>query len=163
MFFSPTQATANYVVSKPTLYKDMSDGTLSYKIDGKKRRRLNAAELDRLYEPRPTAETGKASGNGKDGATTRKLNVSSLGEEERIELAVLREQVTILKAERERERQQLNDQITILRDSLEQSQDSQKGLTLMISDQSETMEKLRNERGQAVAKRGLLSRLFGTA
>jgi hypothetical protein len=45
MFISPTNAVKMYNVSKPTLYKDMSDGTLSFDKDDRGRRKLNVAEL----------------------------------------------------------------------------------------------------------------------
>src|SRR5688500_9639645 len=53
MFISPAEALRRYAVSKPTLYSDMKDGKLSYTIDDRARRKINVAELDRLYEKLP--------------------------------------------------------------------------------------------------------------
>ena len=52
MFISPAEALRRYAVSKPTLYSDMGDGKLSYSLDDRGKRRINVAELDRLYEKR---------------------------------------------------------------------------------------------------------------
>lgn len=50
MFFTPTEAINQYKVSKPTLYKDMKDGTLSFKLDDRGKRKINVAELERIYK-----------------------------------------------------------------------------------------------------------------
>lgn len=53
MFLSPTDASRIYEVSKVALYKDMGDGIISYETDAKgKRRKINVAELDRVYDKR---------------------------------------------------------------------------------------------------------------
>lgn len=58
MFISPTKAIKLYKVSKPTLYSDMKSGKLSYEINDRKKRGINVAELDRLYEKRKVEEGG---------------------------------------------------------------------------------------------------------
>lgn len=56
MFVSPTKAVKIYNVSKPTLYSDMKTGKLSYKVNERNKRKINIAELDRVYEKRKTEE-----------------------------------------------------------------------------------------------------------
>lgn len=52
MHISPTEAIKLYDVSKPTLYSDMKEGKLSFKIDDRKKRKIDIAELERLYKLR---------------------------------------------------------------------------------------------------------------
>jgi hypothetical protein len=52
MNISPAEAVRRYNVSKPTLYADMKEGKLSFSVDEKKRRRINVAEMERLYDTR---------------------------------------------------------------------------------------------------------------
>jgi DNA repair exonuclease SbcCD ATPase subunit len=52
MFITPAEAIRRYNVSKPTLYSDMTEGKLSFKFDDRKKRKIDVAELDRLYEKR---------------------------------------------------------------------------------------------------------------
>ena len=52
MNISPAEAIRRYNVSKPTLYSDMKDGKLSFTLDDRKRRKINIAELDRIYDKR---------------------------------------------------------------------------------------------------------------
>lgn len=161
MFISPTEAVNKYAVSKPTIYKDMNDGTLSFKIDEKKRRRIDVSELDRLYELRPGAVFEDTSNTVKGNVQAPYSNVSTsnLPDSERIELAVLRERVATLESEREREREQLSGQIETLKSSLEQALESQRSLTHTITDQTQTIDQLRDI--QIKRKPGFLARLFG--
>ncbi len=153
MYYSPTQAIKHYVVSKPTLYKDMSDGNLSFKIDDKKRRKINVAELGRLYEPRETRASEASSGNVKQGSQKTENSVNGLTMDERTELAVLRAKVESLSEERVRERKQLEEQIEMLRENLTVAMDSQKNLTLMIENQNRVMDQLREENAPGNKKR----------
>jgi predicted site-specific integrase-resolvase len=77
MFISPTNAVKMYNVSKPTLYKDMSDGTLSFDKDDRGRRKLNVAELDRLYDKREDAKTDLTSANVNSGQSLTESNVNN--------------------------------------------------------------------------------------
>lgn len=56
MAISPTEALRMFNVSKPTLYKDMAEGNISYSLDRKGRRRLDPAELERAYDLRAKKE-----------------------------------------------------------------------------------------------------------
>lgn len=108
MFISPTDAVKMYDVSKPTLYKDMSDGTISFTKDDRDRRKINVAELDRLYAKRPDAMEGLASTSGKtwDGLTEPNVNNQHL--------------VQQVKAIREQIEQSRNREIELLEEQIEQ-------------------------------------------
>ena len=75
MFISPTNAVKMYDVSKPTLYKDMSEGKLSFTKDDRDRRKINVAELDRLYEKREDTPADLTSANVKNGEAFTEPNV----------------------------------------------------------------------------------------
>ncbi len=52
MYISPAEAIRTYDVSKPTLYKDMNNGTVSFERDNRNRRKLVQSELERVYKKR---------------------------------------------------------------------------------------------------------------
>jgi len=78
MFVSPTKAIKMYEVSKPTLYKDMKDGKLSYEINDRKKRKINVAELERIYEKRDTEEGASTSETVKQKSSLTETNASSV-------------------------------------------------------------------------------------
>lgn len=76
MYVSPTEAIRMYDVSKPTLYKDMSDGKLSFEKDERGRRKLNVAELDRIYSKRAEEGTPLTSNNVQSSRSFTDANVN---------------------------------------------------------------------------------------
>ena len=116
MFISPTDAVKMYDVSKPTLYKDMSDGKLSFTKDDRDRRKINVAELDRLYQKRLDTAEGLTSinGNKKDGLTEPNVNHQHLSQQ--------------VKAIREQIEQSKNREIELLEDQIEQLKDQNENL-----------------------------------
>lgn len=52
MLVSPAKALEMYQVSKPTLYADMKSGKISFTKDDRGKRKLEIAELDRVYVQR---------------------------------------------------------------------------------------------------------------
>lgn len=85
MNVSPTKAIKMYNVSKPTLYSDMKTGKLSYDITDRKKRKINVAELDRIYDKRDTEEGASTSENVKTKANLTETNVSSVKLREQLE------------------------------------------------------------------------------
>lgn len=57
---SVTEAIKIVSVSKTTLYSDMEKGVVSYDLDVKGRKRVDIAELQRVYGPLNTTETENA-------------------------------------------------------------------------------------------------------
>ena len=114
MFISPTDAVKMYDVSKPTLYKDMSDGTISFTKDDRDRRKINVAELDRLYAKRPDAAEGLTSTNGKawGGLTEPNVNNQHLAQQ----VKTIREQI---EQSRNREIELLEEQIEQFKNQIE--------------------------------------------
>jgi hypothetical protein len=92
MYISPSEALRIYDVSRPTLYKDMSEGNLSFDYDDRKRRRINVAELDRVYKKRPSGDQAQTSQDVQPGHGYTELNVKQPSHE----VERLRQQVEFL-------------------------------------------------------------------
>lgn len=57
MDVSPAKALRLFKVSKPTIYADMKSGKLSFSKNAKGKRKINIAELERVYPKRENSET----------------------------------------------------------------------------------------------------------
>ena len=114
MLVSPTKAIAMYNVSKPTLYSDMKTGKLSFKINDRKKRKLDIAELERLYEKRRTIEerTETKTVKEKPHLTESNVSVSALEKE-------LQEARENLANSQKRETELLKEQIEQLQNQVE--------------------------------------------
>ena len=72
---SVTEALKLIPVSKTTLYADMEKGIVSYDLDIKGRRRVDIAELQRVYGPLNTPETENANEhNGRHDLTSQETS-----------------------------------------------------------------------------------------
>ena len=111
MYISPTDAVKMYDVSKPTLYKDMNDGKLSFSKDERDRRKLNVAELDRLYEKRS---------DGQEALTSNNVNSQQGLTEPKVKNARLEQQV---KSIRDQIEQSKNREIELLEQQIDQFKD----------------------------------------
>lgn len=114
MYISPTDAVKMYDVSKPTLYKDMNDGKLSFNKDDRDRRKLNVAELDRLYEKRADAEATLTSNNVNPGQGLTEPNVNHARVEQQVKF--MRDQI---EQSKNREIELLEQQIDQFKDQIE--------------------------------------------
>ncbi len=139
MFISPTDAVKMYDVSKPTLYKDMSDGTISFTKDDRDRRKINVAELDRLYAKRQDAPEGLTSTNGNqwDGLTEPNVNNQHLAQQakairEQIEQSRNRE-IELLEAQIE----QFKNQIENLHRHLDETREEHRVYVRLLEDKRE--------------------------
>lgn len=109
--YTPTQAVKHVKgLSKPTLYRMMENGEISY--EGQSRKRLiDASELIRVFSDRFSPETrenqNETSFNVKVFPDDTSDNVSLL----RYKISVLEEKLEQTSQEREREQQNLNQQI----------------------------------------------------
>lgn len=97
MFISPTEAVKIYDVSKPTLYADMNGGTISYEVEkrrsGGKKRKINVAELDRVYKKREDKEENLTSKNVQSGKANTEIN----GFDGSAEVRLLNQKIEFLK------------------------------------------------------------------
>ena len=114
MLVSPTEAVKIYKISKPTLYNDMKSGKLSYELNGRKKRKVNVAELDRLYDKRKDTGEELTSKTVKAKQNLTNSNGSNLHLER--EINSIREQV---ETGHKREVELLNNQIEQLRNQVE--------------------------------------------
>ena len=72
---SVTEALKLISVSKTTLYADMKNGIVSYTLDTKGRKRIDIAELQRVYGPFdiPTSDNADHEQNGKQDLTHQEI------------------------------------------------------------------------------------------
>lgn len=114
MFLTPTKAVKLFKVSKPTLYNDMKSGKLSFELDGRKKCKINVAELDRLYDKRDDTEEGLTSKTVNKKQNLTNLDVSHTKIER--EIKSIREQI---ESGHKREVELLNNQIEQLQSQVE--------------------------------------------
>ena len=114
MNITPTKAVKLFKVSKPTLYNDMKSGKLSFELDGRKKRKINVAELDRLDDKREKTDENLTSKSVKseNSFTGSNVNESSL----KREIENIREQI---QSSHKREIELMNNQIEQLQSQLE--------------------------------------------
>ena len=129
MNISPAEAIRRYNVSKPTLYSDMKDGKLSFTIDDRKKRKINIAELDRIYEKREEEGTLTEKKSVKPTANNTQSNVKSTTEYSmgRLELEVeyLKRELTNRQEETER-----------WKEAFDKAQSTADKITALLEDQS---------------------------
>ncbi|MEO1263599.1 MAG: hypothetical protein AAFZ15_32605 [Bacteroidota bacterium] len=131
MKLSITKAAELAGVSRTTLYNDINSGKLSYDIQGKKRKVIDVAELERVYG---TLEQPENTESSKTVNPEQKLTTyTSMSSE--TELEVLKEKLSTLENERKREREKLVDEIEHLRNRLEKTDNERTRLTAVLTDQ----------------------------
>jgi excisionase family DNA binding protein len=115
-------------ISKPSVSKAIKEGRLSAERQGDGSYRIQPAELFRVYPPQPARN--RLTNGTFDGRETPPFNPLITEEVVR-----LRERVTLLETERERERQALTDQIADLRRRLDLEGEERRKLTAILTDQ----------------------------
>lgn len=135
MLITPTKAVKLFKVSKPTLYNDMKSGKLSFELDGRRKRKINVAELERLYDGRKDIEEGLTSSSVKPKRNFTTSNENNLNIERQIE--TLHEQI---QTNHKREVELLNNQIEQLQnqvDSLNKNLNKALDVTALLEDKRE--------------------------
>lgn len=134
MDVSITDASELADVSRTTIYNDIESGKLSVVKDGK-RRRINIAELERVYGSLKTL--GEKKTEASISVKREQLTSTRLADQSQLmELAVLRERMSHYEQERVREREQYKETIDNLQSSLEKAQDTQSKMTLLLEHQT---------------------------
>jgi hypothetical protein len=128
MYISPAEAVRLYDISKPTLYKDMMDGKLSYKEDERKKRRINVAELDRVYEKRRSEDQTQTSQNVKPTDDNTVFNVNQTSPQ----LERLQQEVEFLR----RELQARSEDTERWREAFDKAQATADKITALLEDKS---------------------------
>jgi predicted nucleic acid-binding Zn-ribbon protein len=126
MYISPAEAIRRYDVSKPTLYADMRDGKLSYQENERNKRRINVAELDRVYEKRPSGD--QTSRNVQSAHDFTESNVKQPSRE----LEHLQQEVEFLK----REIRARSEDIERWREAFDKAQATADKITALLEDKS---------------------------
>lgn len=127
MNISPAEAIRRYDVSKPTLYSDMKDGKLSFTMDDRKRRKINIAELDRLYEKRAGGNDNTSDDNVKNGSDNTESNVKDTS----YEVGRLEKEVEYLK----REVQNRQQETERWQEAFDKAQSTADKITALLEDQ----------------------------
>lgn len=139
MFISPTEAVKMYDVRKPTLYKDMSDGKLSFTKDDRNRSKLNVAELDRLYEKRKgdSADFTFKSVKNESDLTKADVNDPQIGRQ----LKAIKEQIERAKDREiellEQQIEQFKDQVENLNRNLDETREEHRIYVRLLEDKRE--------------------------
>jgi DNA repair exonuclease SbcCD ATPase subunit len=123
----------------PPLYKDMSDGKLSFTKDDRDRRKINVAELDRLYDKREESHTGFTSANGKNGEAFTEPNVKHQQLSQQVK--AIRDQIEQSKNREiellERQIDQFKDQIENLHRHLDETREEHRIYVRLLEDKRE--------------------------
>jgi hypothetical protein len=125
MHISPTEAVKTYNVSKPTLYEDMKNGRISYQKNERNKRRINVAELDRVYDKRVG---GSVSTNVKVRNDKTELNDSKSSDAADVEIRYLKEL-------NKQQKEQFEAQVQSLQIALDKAQEGQNSVTRILEDQ----------------------------
>ena len=124
---SPAEAVRQFDVSKPTLYSDMNEGKLSFNFDDRKKRKLDIAELQRLYDVRKPAEEQKTFKNVKKGSHLTETNEAT-----DYEVEILKKEIDFLKKEIEFRREEADK----WQNAFEKAQETAQKVTLMLEDKT---------------------------
>lgn len=161
MWLSPTKAVKMYNVSKPTLYADMKDGSLSYEMTDRKKRKINVAELDRLYDKRDTEEGASNTKTVKGNSTLTETNVSKRQLEQKLEEAHAKiaesqeREITALKNQIENQKEQieqLNKNLNKALDVTALLEDKREGQGAKEVERDTKLEMLENQISRLTAK-----------
>ena len=131
---SPAEAVRQFNVSKPTLYKDMEDGKLSYKLDDRGKRKIDIAELQRLYELRSTQTEKKASNNVKPDPEITKVDVK---QDMVPKSELLEKEVEMLKSQLSSK----EDEIEHWKEAHDKAQTTAQKITLLLEDHTNKQDK----------------------
>jgi excisionase family DNA binding protein len=143
MHYTLGEAAKRTGLSKPTIQRAIKSGKLSALRNDDGSYSIDPAEVERVYGPLPV--TGNSDSNETQNVTAVSSNETGGLESE---VQHLRERLSSLGYERDRERQQLTDQIEDLRRRLDTEAEERRKLTATLTDQRERRE-------------GLFVRLFG--
>lgn len=138
-------------ITRATLYRHIEKKGISVDKDEEGNPKIDVSELIRIYGHRVKTDVPETGLNGLDtvGTIQSDQDYTQKGAPKRsmdlaVEVEVLKERVKSLESakdnsaeERKREREQLLEQIEMLRSSLSESEQQQKRLTLLITDQRE--------------------------
>jgi excisionase family DNA binding protein len=113
--------------SKPTIQRAIKNGKISAIRNEDGSYEIDPAELHRVFEP--------LRGAGNDTGDMKQSVPAGDTPQLQAEITVLRERLTSLEFERERERNQLSDQIADLRRRLDAEGEERRKLTALLTDQ----------------------------
>lgn len=126
-------------VAKSTISDACKTGKISFTKNEHGAYQIDAAELHRVYPPKPSAN-GSENVRSNDAQPHSEHPESSVGSEAlRLEVEMLREQLAAVGVERERERSQFSDQIEDLRRRLDGEGEERRRLTAILTDQRPKM------------------------
>jgi chromosome segregation ATPase len=131
MKVSITKAAELSGVSRTTLYTDMNSGKLTYHSEGKNKKTIDIAELERVYGQLNTPKEEKVQSSVKSEQKDLTTDSAPL-----TELAVLREKLSMLETHTKDIKDQYESRIESLEKSLEKAQDGYNSMTKLLEDKS---------------------------
>lgn len=124
--------------SRETINKATQTGALTYSLNAAKRKEIDVAELQRVYQLVTTIDAlQEASGPVKPAAPVSGSDSGAQNAELMAKLASSERTIELIQSERDRERRQLESEIENLRSSLQRSQEQHGRALLLITDQSQ--------------------------
>lgn len=124
MFLSPTEALKQFNISKPTLYADMKTGKLSFKLDDRNKRKINVAELDRIYDKKKSHQQKSNSLENVQNNSDQTFS-NTFDKSKDVEIEYLKKIIEQHESENEN-----------LRESLKRSQEGHNRATLLLEDKT---------------------------
>ena len=121
------QAAKAVGVARSTLYRDIQEGKVSVGKDGRGKPYVDVAELERAYGSVTLSDTSETVSNGQTGTPQKDKKDSALQREHDL----LREQIELLRSERDDLRRRLDDET-------EERRATQAKLTALLTDQRAT-------------------------
>lgn len=130
MLVSPAKAISIYNVSKPTLYADMKSGKLSYTKDQRGKRKIDHAELERVYPKRQGGNVSFTNTDVKNRPETKSPGTDSIQTE--LEKKLLEQKIEFL----ESQLRSKDEMIDKWQDAFDKAQKTADKITALLEDKS---------------------------
>lgn len=131
MLISPAKAVSIYNVSKPTLYADMKSGKLSFTKDQRGKRKIDHAELERVYEKRQDQSVNFTNTNAKERNESRG-HESVISIQTELEKKLMQQKIDFLESQLKSK----DDMIDRWQDAFDKAQKTADKITALLEDKS---------------------------
>ena len=131
MLVSPAKAISIYNVSKPTLYSDMKSGKLSFTKDQRGKRKIDHAELERVYAKRQGQSVNFTNSNVKE-RTESRGHESVISIQTELEKKLLEQKVEFLESQLKSK----DEMIDRWQDAFDKAQKTADKITALLEDKS---------------------------
>ncbi len=153
MLVSPAKAVSIYIVSKPTLYADMKSGKLSFTKDQRGKRKIDHAELERVYTKRQGSDGQLTNSNVKD-RSERKAS-DNIQPQTDLEKKLLEQKIDFLESQLKSK----DEMIDRWQDAFDKAQKTADKITALLEDKS-TLDKNTAYKDKIEALEGTINKLM---